>query len=1000
MPTPQLELFKRACQLKEELEYRTAVKVFQELLSLELSNEMEWTTKIHLTELFHKLSLKQETKELIKELAQIDLPSKLKAEFLLVRQTVQIYAGLKKRALESVKEAHQIVLQSYQSDIALLSKSTTLFYHGHSFYTEISLKECRLSLMEHLQLLKDLNNPAYNKLEMITCYHLIKICGLLDLVKEYDAYYEHAIQLSKSTKHCDDVLIQIHLIRHFHVTRSSVYLAIQELEKVEFYLKKVYKEDCENNQLYGYLYIQLGNLEIERGDYFEGINYIQKGLQNAIKLDSSVVPLGYLAISDAYYGIQNYDVAQKYALRSVEEITSKSESSNENTVYLAKKYLAKVYAKIDKAKALELFNELIPYFETKTKDLTKNLGLRDCVKVMAEITEGDERKKYNEQLIEYSKTIDYNPFYAAELNIRLGHNHIGEDKEKAINFFEKSLTFLLNGAKFSVTEQNDWNNQNLSFPLSWEAVFGLMKCYLKKYEDTLQEIHLENALTLQNDALSLIDLIQNNFKAEGSILSFNEKLVDFFGWSINALDYKNDLNKNAQIFNSIEKGKARILQMGFNEQKAKKTILKKSNETLIKQLEELKGQLIALETQLATSKTETNETENPLFDVFFEKRLKYKKLLSEVEKKYPEYNEVKNQSGIFSLEEIQSQINDNQVLINYFLHEQNLYAFVLDDLDSELVKIDLSVDLAKKIENYITAINRFETAKTNDLAFELYQILIQPIEDLLYDIFEEASIKDLVIIPHSFMAKLPFDSLLRSKFRSGEPANYLLNGFNISYHYSASLWCLQKQAVPKQQYVYDIVGFAPVYLNRTDNEFSALPFSEEEINEVLALYEQQGKKSLKFMHEMASKAAFIKHAGEAKILHLAAHFHQDENPTLSGLILSKNERIYINETFNLRLNADLVILSACESALGKLYNSEGMMAINRGLLFSGAQNIISTLFKVGDAQSNQLMQLFYQNYLKEQSASQALGNAKRTFILGKKSIPTKYWSAFVLIGSK
>ena len=79
-----------------------------------------------------------------------------------------------------------------------------------------------------------------------------------------------------------------------------------------------------------------------------------------------------------------------------------------------------------------------------------------------------------------------------------------------------------------------------------------------------------------------------------------------------------------------------------------------------------------------------------------------------------------------------------------------------------------------------------------------------------------------------------------------------------------------------------------------------------------------------------------------------------------------------------------------------MFYSEGMIAINRSFLFSAAQNILSTLFKVGDKTSYELMVNFYQYYANGQSVSEALGNAKRK-MLKKSYVPVKHWAAFVHI---
>ena len=93
-----------------------------------------------------------------------------------------------------------------------------------------------------------------------------------------------------------------------------------------------------------------------------------------------------------------------------------------------------------------------------------------------------------------------------------------------------------------------------------------------------------------------------------------------------------------------------------------------------------------------------------------------------------------------------------------------------------------------------------------------------------------------------------------------------------------------------------------------------------------------------------------------------------------------------------------MVLSACESAVGEIYQSEGMMAINRGLLYSGVRDIVSTLYVVNDAQAYQLMIHFYRALLEGKKPSAALGMAKRKLLLENESILPIHWAAFVLIG--
>ncbi|WAC03454.1 CHAT domain-containing protein [Lacinutrix neustonica] len=110
-------------------------------------------------------------------------------------------------------------------------------------------------------------------------------------------------------------------------------------------------------------------------------------------------------------------------------------------------------------------------------------------------------------------------------------------------------------------------------------------------------------------------------------------------------------------------------------------------------------------------------------------------------------------------------------------------------------------------------------------------------------------------------------------------------------------------------------------------------------------------------------------------------------------------KLHVRDLYNLQLNADLVTLSACESGIGKLNRGEGLMSLARGFYFSGANSIVSTLWKINDASSTQLMGDFYQHLSNRKTKNNALKNAQLDFININKengfSHPY-YWSAFVV----
>jgi CHAT domain-containing protein len=118
----------------------------------------------------------------------------------------------------------------------------------------------------------------------------------------------------------------------------------------------------------------------------------------------------------------------------------------------------------------------------------------------------------------------------------------------------------------------------------------------------------------------------------------------------------------------------------------------------------------------------------------------------------------------------------------------------------------------------------------------------------------------------------------------------------------------------------------------------------------------------------------------------------------SGDTLNASGTLYSNEIYNLDLKADLVVLSSCESGIGKLVKGEGMMALTRGFLYAGADNIITSLWKVYDKSTSILMKNFYKYVLEGESYSSALRKAKLEMISDPRTASPVNWSGFVLIG--
>jgi len=189
--------------------------------------------------------------------------------------------------------------------------------------------------------------------------------------------------------------------------------------------------------------------------------------------------------------------------------------------------------------------------------------------------------------------------------------------------------------------------------------------------------------------------------------------------------------------------------------------------------------------------------------------------------------------------------------------------------------------------------------------------------------------------------------------------------------------------------------------------FTRLAFSRQEAESIIALTPKG--KGLKATDFSASRAlALSQQLSEYRILHFATHgLLNSERPELSGLVFSLIDRegkpqdgfLRLHEIYNLQLNADLIVLSACETGLGKEIKGEGLIGLTRGFMYSGAPRVVASLWNVDDLATAELMKLFYQRMLKDgMPAGAALRAAQLEMSRQKRWASPYFWAGFVLHG--
>ena len=190
-------------------------------------------------------------------------------------------------------------------------------------------------------------------------------------------------------------------------------------------------------------------------------------------------------------------------------------------------------------------------------------------------------------------------------------------------------------------------------------------------------------------------------------------------------------------------------------------------------------------------------------------------------------------------------------------------------------------------------------------------------------------------------------------------------------------------------------------------KISRLPFTRQEAEKILALVpEADRKQALDFDASRATATA--KDLSQYRYVHFATHGYLDsERPEFSALVLSLINKdgaqqsgfLYAYEVYNLQLNSDVVVLSACETGLGKEIKGEGLVGLTRGFMYAGAPRVVVSLWSVNDKATADLMARFYRKMLKDNlRPAAALRAAQQEMLNESQWREPYYWAAFALQG--
>ena len=327
-------------------------------------------------------------------------------------------------------------------------------------------------------------------------------------------------------------------------------------------------------------------------------------------------------------------------------------------------------------------------------------------------------------------------------------------------------------------------------------------------------------------------------------------------------------------------------------------------------------------------------------------------------------------------------------LVEYVIADDRVVVFVLtaDRLRATTVPLRRA-DLEAKVELLRDLLLRIGSGAWRTPAASLAESLIVPAEEKGW----LDGIEKLYLVPHGVLHYVPFAALPRT---AGEGARLLIEDYELAYLPSAAdLVDGRPPAGPSGT----LLALAP--------RRSRLRYAADEAQSIAEIFPQP--RSL-LIGDLATESSFRGLAGRFRVLHLATHGYFNKlNPLLSGLELepsgADNGRLEVHEILGLRLEADLVTLSACETALGSGYFAEvpagdDFVGLTRAFLFAGSASVVASLWEVDDRSTSRLMQSFY-GLLGQGDKARALALAQRRLLrAGGRYAHPYFWAPFVLVG--
>lgn len=881
--------------------------------------------------------------------------------------------------LDNYGEIHEKVAQSY-NNLGRVYFQLGDFEQAYAYYQKALHTDEQIKGVNHPAIARSLHNMAL-LLNRMGYYH------------QSVNLYQRAIDISTLANGSESDIVAIH-----YNGLGAVLSDLGNYEKSNFYYNKSLKI---KSAIFGDAHFSVGSIYNNLGINYALLNDVEKSEEchrKAFEIRNKTLSENHTLIGDSYHKLglvyyykMEYIEAKSYLHKAVNTLKTALGDDHPkiayvlldlSMVYLIEKDFQQSRAMLDEAHDIFLNNPQVDKAETG------NL---------------------------YNK---YATYYAAVDSVDLSEN-----------FYLKSI--------------QEFESQKLSYNINLiETEYLLSLLYEKNQKYTAAYGVCKRAI--QNISNLTFTNYYDNTKRH--FLTKNNKIIEL-GIRLSSVLY--DITKDktylADMFGFLETNKALLLYSNLMHSDA--LSLSSISPDLLEKEQVLKSRILTKEQERSRltnlSDIPNVEKSEQIQAEIIELKSQYDDLIREIEKEYPDYYQLKYNKNTVTLQECQSGLQKGRnSVIYYFSGRDDIFTLVvnadtvvyhrntaalLPDSLFENFRFGLYGYYTTAIESRSTALYRKTTEAFRTSGYRLYEILLKPLEGIMN--------KELLIIHDGWLSFVPFDVLLtelpkdKMRFRTYP---FVLNKYSVSYDFSVTIHNMLTHRAHRSADTPKILAMAPYYQGdykklglhssshgagsnpsvtnlsfksgiNDSRKFTSLPSSGEEIADISKMMEGDF-----LINKDATAGNFARLAPAYAILHLSTHGVSDERMGDYSYVVfypddSEAEKALftVKQIYSLKLNSDLVVLSACETARGELQKSEGVIGLSRAFVYAGARSVLSSLWLIDDSSTKDVMKNFYIRLSAGAGKSDALRQAKIDFLqnsVGSSQHPF-FWGAFILYGS-